>query len=542
MADHIQRAIDSFNDKYRDTKASTIVLSTTGSLLFLYASNRLIQNIREHPNGFKGYLFQNVLKFVERVPGVSGKIAEQREKMSEKIKQSFPEVKGDEKVFRLPLEGVAADQLLKRLQNIRDQDHLSEKLSGTVYMHTPDEHAKLLADTFAMFMHTNPLHYDVFLSTKKFEAEVVRMTIEMMNGKYDDKLGEGVCGAMTSGGTESILMALKAYRDQARAEKPWIKHPEIVAPKTAHAAFDKGCHYFGIKLVHVDVDQTTFKVDPAAVRKKITKNTIAIVGSTPSFPQGSIDPIEDLAKIALEYKIGLHVDACLGGFVLPFAKKLGYEIPNFDFSVKGVTSMSADTHKYGLSTKGSSVVLFHSKNLRKYMYFVCPAWTGGIYASPSIAGSRAGAQIATCWASMMHMGEKGYMESARRILDTANEIKKGIAEIPDLHVCGDPKAMVVAFASHTLNIYQVGDRMTHRGWSLNTLQYPESLHICITPNNAGSANQFLNDLKESVYEVKNKTVELNTGMAPMYGLAVSLPDKTLVSDLIGEVLDTTLEV
>jgi sphinganine-1-phosphate aldolase len=537
----VTESVDAFNERFKETEPIRLVIGTTGALLSSYLLFKVVQGAREHPHGIKGYLFHNLLSLAEKMPMVNTRIAEQKSKMYEKVKQALPKIQSDEKIYKLPLEGIAADELLNRLQKIKDQDHVSTKLSGTIYM-PMDEHSKLLASTFALFMHTNPLHYDVFLSTKKFEAEVVSMTVQLLNGKQDPVTGDGACGAMTSGGTESILMALKAYRDQARAEKPWIKHPEIVAPTTAHAAFDKGCHYFGIKLVHVDVDQTTFKVDPMAVRKKITRNTIAIVASAPSFPQGSIDPIEDLAKIALEYNIGFHVDCCLGGFVLPFAKKLGYDIPDFDYRVNGVKSISADTHKYGLATKGSSVITFHSKHLRRYMYFVCPSWTGGIYASPSIAGSRAGAQIATCWASMMHMGEKGYLESTKRIMEAARKIKQGIEQIPNLYICGEAKAMVVAFASKTLNIYQIGDRMSHRGWTLNTLQYPASLHICVTPNNAGSADEFLQDLRTSVEEVQNKTCDLNEGMAPLYGLAVSLPDKALIQDLVGEVLDTTLEV
>lgn len=574
IVDNVQQTIDSINDKLAQsgTKPLTLILSSaTGSILTLLTLQKLVQWSREHPQGLRGFLFQHALKLLEKTPVIGSKIDATKEEMKMKIKQSLPRIQNDASVVSLPQYGTPAEELLRRLQKIHEQDKLSGKLSGTVYMQratiattaTVDEkagekalslihgeteeekHANLLAVTYAMFMHTNPLHYDVFLSTKKFEAEVVQMTIQLLHGSSQ------ACGAMTSGGTESILMAMKAYRDEARALKPWITHPEIIVPRTAHAAFDKACHYFGIKLVHVEVNQTTFQVEVSQVRRHLNRNTIALVASAPNFPQGTIDPVEELAALAREHKIGLHVDCCLGGFFLPFAAMLdddddgiSSKIPKFDFSVPGVTSISADTHKYGLSTKGSSVVMFHSKDLRKYMYFLCTAWTGGIYASPSMAGSRSGAQIATCWASMIHMGLDGYLNSTRNIVKAVRTIRNSIERdmSDDLEICGDPVAMVIAFRSSTLNVFQISDRMSHRGWALNALQYPASVHICITPNNAPMAEQFISDLKSSVQEVKTKSVDLKSGMAPMYGLAVSLPDKSIVNELVSEVLDSTLEV
>jgi sphinganine-1-phosphate aldolase len=323
------------------------------------------------------------------------------------------------------------------------------------------------------------------------------------------------------------------------------------------------------------------------VKNAINSNTILIVGSAPEFSHGIIDPIDELSEIALQYKIGLHVDCCLGGFVLPFAcqsgkliktintsssnnnnsssntsntsnsndkvkeeekKTIVREVNQFDFSLKGVTSISADTHKYGLAPKGSSVVMYRNKELRKYMYFTAPNWVGGVYASPTMSGSRPGSLIATTWASMIHLGYNGYTEIANRIIETTIQIKNQIKnQVPEIEVCGDPVAMVISFKSKNskkLNIFKVMDHLSSLGWSLNALQYPDSVHLCLTANNATNekANEFIKDLKESIHQVLNHPEKFKGGMAPIYGLAVSLPDRSMVSDMVSGVIDSMLDI
>jgi len=275
---------------------------------------------------------------------------------------------------------------------------------------------------------------------------------------------------------------MRAYRDYARKNRG-VVDPELIIPATAHAAFDKACDYFRIKLVKVPVDRVTFRADLAATARAITRNTIAIVGSAPCYPQGVVDPITELGALALARGLPLHVDACLGSFLIACATAAGHSVPPFDFRVPGVTSMSVDTHKYGFAPKGSSVVMYARPALRHAQYFVAPEWTGGIYASPTMAGSRAGALVAGCWATMVHIGQKGYVDSARTILDAAQHITKGLAALSEhLELYGQPDLSIVCFGPRRhasgaiaattatgspLNIYNVSDALTARGWNLN---------------------------------------------------------------------------
>ena len=578
----VQSRIDSLNDQLKDIKPLTLIFYTTATIASTYYGKQLWEASKEHPNGLSGVLLGTILKTVRKLPMVDSKIQETLAKISKEIKLSFKKgIEQEEYNEKLPLEGIPYPQLLSLLKKMKQLDGKKvsqKKLSGVVYIDATDDsndeedslsvndqvvsqsstdplafrkyHEDLLAKTYRYFMHTNPLHSDCFLYTRKMEAEVIRMTGAIMNGSYNKETGEGIVGTTTSGGTESIIMALKAYRDQARHEKPWIKQPEVVAPRTVHCAFEKGCHYLGIKLRHVEVDLNTFKVRMDLVKKAINSNTILLVGSAPCYGQGIIDPIEELSELALKNGLGLHVDCCLGGFVVPFAKKLGFDLglKDFDFTLPGVTSMSVDTHKYGLAPKGSSVLLFRSRELRKYMYFVTTNWMGGVYATPIFSGSRSGALVATAWASLMHVGEKGYLEATRRIVTTVQKIKKGVQqEIPEIRVCGDPKAMVIAFETNTqvskIDIYQVMDFLSHRGWSLNPLQFPASIHLCVTLNTATDekANEFIQDMKDAVKEVSTHPENVK-GSAPMYGLAISIPDRSIIDSMITNVVDAMLDL
>jgi sphinganine-1-phosphate aldolase len=278
---------------------------------------------------------------------------------------------------------------------------------------------------------------------------------------------------------------MKAYRDYARKHRPHIRVPEIVAPVTVHAAFDKAAGYFGMRLVKVPL-AADFRVDMQAVRRAITANTVVLVGSAPGFPHGIVDPIEELAELAQSRGLGMHVDACLGGFLLPWLQRVGHPgLPNWNLSVQGVTSMSADTHKYGYAVKGTSVVLFADGELRKCMYFVYPEWVGGIYASPTISGSRAGGLLAACWASLVSLGQDGYLEAAKTISDAVLLVKAELVKIPQLALVGDSPTMVIAFqGSPAINakdknyIFKVMEGMKRRGWSLNPLQKPNRCVHC----------------------------------------------------------------
>ena len=362
------------------------------------------------------------------------------------------------------------------------------------------------------------------------------MTAHMLGAaQAAEQGGERVVGTVTSGGTESIMLAVRTYRDWARSRRG-ITQPELVIPVSAHAAFEKAAHSFGVELRRVPLD-ANYRVDVEAMAAAVNRNTIALVGSAPSFPHGAIDPIPELASLAQARGVPLHVDACLGGFVLPWAERLGYTVPQFDFRLEGVTSMSADTHKYGYAAKGTSVVLYRGEELRRCQYYTAADWPGGLYFSPTFAGSRPGGLSAACWAALVSTGEEGYLRAVARILATAQLLRRWIEQIPDLQVLGDP-LFVIAFGSRTLNIYQVLEQMSQRGWSLNGLHHPPAIHLAVTLRHTqpGVAQRFMEDLNAAVDHARRHPQEQG-GMAPVYGMAATLPLHGLVNDLLKRVVD-----
>jgi sphinganine-1-phosphate aldolase len=454
----------------------------------------------------------------------------------------FKPYKGRFKEYHaLPAQGRDKDDIFKELSRMAEEENAkwkSGQISGTFY-HAGDEHRIFLNKIFSLFSHENTIQFDLCPSMFKMESEIIAMTAAMLNGDAvaTHHPGEQVCGTLTSGGTESILMAMKAYRDWGRCEKG-IDTPEVVMPHTAHPAFDKAGQYFGIKMVHVPVSAPDFRVDPAAVEARINANTAAIVGSAGNYPYGLIDPLDRLSDIALKHNIGMHVDGCLGGFILPWIEKLGYAIAPFDFRLPGVTSMSADTHKYGFALKGTSVVLYRNNNLRRHQYFNVPDWAGGLYASPTAAGSRSGGLTAATWASMIYLGEEGYLKAARAIMAVADKIRQGIEDIPELILIGKP-TFVISFRSEAVDVYHINDFMKTKGWRFNVLQLPPALHFCVTmPQTAvaGVAERFLDDLKAGVAYAKTKAGSVAETTA-LYGLAGTLEGNKQVTELIYGVFD-----
>jgi sphinganine-1-phosphate aldolase len=441
----------------------------------------------------------------------------------------------------LPAEGLARAEvagLVERLAAAEERTWREGYASGAVY-HGDPGHVAFLSQVYTAHSQSNPLHPDLWPSATKFEAEIVAMTAAMLGAGHAAPEAP-VVGTVSSGGTESILLAMKAYRDFAR-ERRGIAEPEIVAPVTAHAAFDKAARFFDMPLVRVPVDGE-FRADPGALAAAVTERTAVVVGSAPTYPHGVIDPIPEIAALAADRGVGCHVDACLGGFILPWAERLGYPVPAFDFRLPGVTSMSADTHKYGYAAKGSSVVLYRGTELRHSQYYTVTDWPGGLYLSPTFAGSRPGALSAACWAAMVSIGESGYLEAARRILETGARIRDGVAAIPGLHVLGDPLWVTAFAADDDLNVYQVMENMNRRGWSLNGLQRPAAVHIAVTLRHTppAVADRFLDDLAGSVQEVRSDP-GVSTGMAPVYGAAAALPAE-VVRQVLAGYLDLLFEV
>src|SRR3990172_6880237 len=441
----------------------------------------------------------------------------------------------------IPSVGRERDDILAEMEEMTALEAARWKAgyaSGSVY-HGADDHIDFLNRVYAINSQANPLHADLWPSAIKFESEIVAMTANMLGAARSGAAPgtpDEICGVVSSGGTESILLAMKTYRDYAR-DKKGITKPEMVVPTTAHAAFNKAAQFFGIEIIHVPVGED-YRADVRAMERAVTENTVVIVGSAPTFPHGLIDPIEELSELARARGIGFHTDACLGGFILPWAEKLGYDVPPFDFRLPGVTSISADTHKYGYAAKGTSVVLYRGHELRHCQYFTATDWSGGLYCSPSFAGSRPGGLAAACWAAMVSIGERGYLEASRQILETAAAIKRGLRLIPDLYVIGDP-LFVIAFGSESVDIYKVMDAMTARGWNLNGLQKPAAVHLCVTLRHTqpGVADRLLTDLRASIADVKaNPSAE--GGLAPVYGMANTLPDRGIIADLLRKHMDS----
>lgn len=410
------------------------------------------------------------------------------------------------------------------------------RVSGSLYC-GDHEHYHVLSEVFEKFAHVNVLQRDMYPSATKFEAEIIAMVADMLHGTGE---GSEVCGVVTSGGSESLITALYAYREQARVERG-VTRPNVVMPTTAHVALDKGAHWLGIEMRHAPLTDAHV-VDVDRLAALVDENTVAIVGSAGNYAHGLIDPIPALGRLALERGIGLHVDGCLGGFLLPWIELTGVDVPPWDFRVPGVTSISADTHKYGYALKGTSTLMYRTKALRAHQWFTYPDWPGGLYLSPGFAGSRSGGLIASTWASLVLTGREGYLDAAERIHGAAQRMVVGIRNgIPELTVFGDP-LFLVAFGSDVVDIYLVNDELKRRGWRMNALQLPPALHFCVTrPNTAPEViDAFLADLAASVaYATEHAGEPAQSGA--MYGFGGTPQGNATISALMAGYLDAMHE-
>uniref|UniRef100_A0A0G4HB11 sphinganine-1-phosphate aldolase n=1 Tax=Chromera velia CCMP2878 TaxID=1169474 RepID=A0A0G4HB11_9ALVE len=473
----------------------------------------------------------SAVKFLSRfVPAVRKEVEKKNREAVADMEKSL--VQPTEQSFvELPPQGMKSEEVMRLIDSrtAGETAWKGGKVSGAVY-HCEESLMKVAADVNAKYLLSNPLHPDLFPSLRQMEAEVVAMVVSLFNGDSD------CCGSVTSGGTESILLAMKSYREWGRVVKG-IEKPEVIASVCVHAAFDKAADYFGMKLIKVAIDPVTSEIDLKQVRAALSCNTVALVGSCPHFPHGTIDPIEELAEIARRHQLGLHVDACLGSFLVSTMDAAGFPLPPFDFRVPGVTSISCDPHKYGFAPKGTSVLMFRDAGLRTFQFFTCPEWTGGIYASPTIAGSRPGALVASTWAVMLSMGYKGYVNSCKTIVACARRIAERISagDVPGIRLVGRPDVSVVAFTSDALPIYAISEAMSKKfHWHLNSLQSPNAVHLCVTLAVAQKSEMaFIENLRESVALVAANPREWVTGGAAIYGMAQGVPQE-LVSDLIGQ--------
>lgn len=518
----INRVTENFEGWQVIFLAVGITLIVTNLYAFLFREDETLWNRTKR--GF--------FRLIRRIPWYRAKIESELGKTLRDMEKDL--CKGEKCCLTLPKKGLPSDKLLKEidaLASLADDNVWKDGfVSGALY-NCSDELTKLTAEVYGRFAWSNPLHPDLFPHIRKMEAEVVQWTINLFSG------GKEARGTMTSGGTESILMAMRVYREIGYERG--IEYPEIICPISAHCAFNKAADYYRMKITQIPVDPRTRKVNLKAMAKAISCNTVVLVGSAPQFPHGIIDPIEDIAKLARKRGIGVHVDCCLGGFLVPFMEKAGYPIEPFDFQVPGVTSISADTHKYGYAPKGTSIVMYDSKELCHKQYFVSPNWQGGIYATPTMAGSRPGGLIAATWATLMYMGEDGYVNATKKIVSTARKIQEGVKKIPGIYILGAPKLSVIAISSKDFDIYCLSGALTNRGWNLNSLQFPKSFHIALTflHTKKGVAERFIKDVRECTAEIMKDPKMKPTGAAAMYGLAQAIPDRSIVSELATGVID-----
>jgi glutamate/tyrosine decarboxylase-like PLP-dependent enzyme len=411
----------------------------------------------------------------------------------------------------LPEHGRPADDVLADLEALAvdDKDFRAGRTFGLVF-HVDEELERAIHAAHDRFLWHNALSPDAFPSLRRMQAEVVDTASALLNG------GTEAAGYMTSGGTESILLAVEAAKVRGARERG-IERPNVVLPMSAHAAFDKACGYFGLEPRRIDV-RPDFRADVDAMADAVDDSTVLLVGSAPQYPQGVVDPIGEIAGIAAERGASCHSDACMGGFVLPFLERLGHDIAPWDFRVPGVTSISADLHKYAYVPKGASVLIHRSKELRRDHTFLFDGWLGGVYGSSGILGTKPGGPIAAAWAALQLLGEDGFTKQVAAAVRAREALVAGVRAIPGLDVVGEPEATLAAIWSPTgdVDVFKVHDELTRRGWHLDRQGPPESLHATCTPVHDRVVHELLGDLEESVAVVgASRTDDRSTSYAKM---------------------------
>ncbi|MCB9788500.1 MAG: aspartate aminotransferase family protein [Deltaproteobacteria bacterium] len=406
--------------------------------------------------------------------------------------------------MKLAAAGMGADALFEQMEGYRAHDMRWRSGRTFAYVYDAGEAVDAVARrAYLAFLGENAMDPTVFPSLMRFENELVAIGAAHLGGDPHE-----VAGSFTSGGTESIILAVKTARDRARVLHPQITKPELLLPVTAHAAFHKASHYLGLEPVTVPVDPQTFQVSPDAMRAAITDQTVMMVASAPGYGHGVIDPIAELGALALERDLLLHVDACVGGWLLPYFRRLGKDVPAFDFSVPGVTSMSMDLHKYAFCAKGASLVLYRDRALRRHQWYACSEWTGYTVVNSTVQSTKSGGPLAAAWAVVNFLGEDGYLELARQTVAGIDELLTGLRALDDFRVLGDPQFCMAAVTSETVGMFHVIDEMKRRGWyiqpQLSFQGSPTNIHFSIQPGNAGKVGAMLEDLRGAIEAVRDK--------------------------------------
>jgi len=396
----------------------------------------------------------------------------------------------------LPKTGADWTELKKTMEDMggHDADWRSGR-TGMYVFFAGEDVLSVAKEAYTMYMSENGLGPMAFPSLQKMESDVISIGQNLLNGP------DSSAGSMTSGGTESIMLAVKTCRDHAKAQGIDVVGAEIVVPYATHLAFDKACHFLGLKIVRIPQAED-FRADVAAMEAAITDRTILLVGSAPAYPYGLIDPIEEIGAVAERHNLWLHVDACVGGYFSPFATMNGADLPLFDFRVPAVKSISADLHKYGYCAKGASTILYRDSSLFEFQKFDCDTWPSGRMVTPSLGGTRPGGAIAAAWAVLHYLGVEGYCEKAKIVTDTREKLEAAIETIEGLHVLGNPQLGVIAFGSDDFDTNQLWAKLFERGWFLSVTAEPKGIHMMLTPAHAQSMDQLIQDLRETVPEVR----------------------------------------
>jgi glutamate/tyrosine decarboxylase-like PLP-dependent enzyme len=411
---------------------------------------------------------------------------------------------------KLPEQSEDWPRLRERLRSLGENDVDWRNQRTAVYVFHPGEDVLEVAkEAYALYQSENALGPAAFPSLRRMEDEVVGMALDLLHAP------EEAAGNMTSGGTESILLATKSCRDAAAARGIDVRGARIVVPATAHLAFDKAAHYLGLEIVRVPVDDD-FLADPDAMAAAISDRTIMLVGSAPCFPYGLVDPIPSLGALAQEHGLWLHVDACVGGYLNPFAELEGVALPAWDFRVDGVCTISADLHKYGYAAKGASTILHRSREQHAHQLFHGDGWPAGAMTTPTVAGTRPGGAIASAWAVMHYLGVAGYRERSRRILSARHRLCEGI-ELLGLRVFGDPQLSLFSFgamAGDDLPIFSVWKGMHDRGWFSGIVQQPDGIHLMLSPSHDDVVDAYLGDLETALGEARAAAADSDPQAAP----------------------------
>lgn len=541
---------DTYTNNYialvRDLVFAYIVLAKLHQVYIIIRGYGLITAFKVYFKKLQRAFFKFILSFPPIKSKVDKELSETIAKMSDSI------IKNDDRLLQLtslPPTGLPDSEIIDELDKLQELEHTdwtSGRVSGAVY-HGGELLLKLQSEAYYKYSISNQLHPDVFPGVRKMEAEVVSMVLKLFNAP------ETGCGSTTSGGTESLLLTGLAAREYGRKYKR-ITKGEIIAPITVHAGIEKACSYFGMKLHKVELDKD-YKVNIKKVKQLINSNTVLLVGSAPNYPHGIIDDIEGLSKLAIKYNIPLHVDACLGSFIVSFLSKSKVHgdkvLPKFDFQLPGVSSISCDTHKYGFAPKGSSIIMYRTPKLRECQYYISTDWTGGLYGSPTLAGSRPGALMVGCWATLVSIGEEGYKKSCYDIVSASMKLKQAIREHPILskytEVIGEPIGSVISFKlkdsyKGKINIYEVSESLSKDGWHFAALQNPSALHFALTRLTIPVIDELIEAVATALVKAATLDNKSLSETSAIYGVAGSVKTTGVADKLIVGFLDTLYKV